>query len=384
MGTVLIVEDDKSFQLNLTEGFKAYKDRFQTVVANDGLEALTILNKQTVDLVLTDLKMPRMDGFELMAHLSSNYPEIPVIVMTAFGTPDMEENLRGMGAFQYIEKPIDFLSLVEKIISGLESTSQGFVTGVSLTSFLQLLELDKKSCTLTIHFGSETGTIYFSQGDLIDAVSRNLTGLEAAFEIIGWDDVKIEIGNSCQINAREINEPLGYVLLEAARRKDEQHAVQSAPPQSPPDTQPEPQPVTTTPPQPPVQQAAAAAPARPTAPVATAAKRPIDQFISLLNSKPEISGYILLSKAGKVILHKTVAPEQLGAFITYMAAAGEEIKKALGTRGGRQFILLTLKDEDNILILTGKQLVIGINLTDATQPELLADRLRQALNQVTL
>ncbi len=122
MDIVLIVEDDKSFQLSLTEGFQSYNSKFETIVADDGLEALTILNKQEVNLVLTDLKMPRMDGFELMAHLSSNYPEIPVIVMTAFGTPDMEKNLRGMGAFQYIEKPIEFSSLVEKILSGLEGT----------------------------------------------------------------------------------------------------------------------------------------------------------------------------------------------------------------------------------------------------------------------
>lgn len=372
MNTVLIVDDDKSFQLNLTEGFKTYKNKFQTVVANDGLEALTILNKQKIDLVLTDLKMPRMDGFELMAHLSSNYPEIPVIVMTAFGTPDMEKNLREMGAFQYIEKPIDFSSLVEKILSGLESTSKGFVTGVSLTSFLQLLELDKKTCTLTIHFGNETGTIYFNQGNLIDAVSRNRSGIEAAFEIIGWNDVKIEIANSCMITEPEINEPLGFLLLEAARRKDEEDHGQSVP-----DTPAQP-----TPRQPAFQRPTA----KPRPATISAAKplQPIDQFVRLLHSKPDISGYILLSKTGKVVLNKSSNPDQLGAFITYMAAAGEEIKTALGTRGGRQFILLTLAGKDSILILTGKHLVAGIMVTEATQPEILADRLREPLNKITL
>ncbi len=366
MNTVLIVEDDKSFQLSLTEGFAPYKTTFQTVVANDGLEALTVLNKQKVNLVLTDLKMPRMDGFELMAHLSSNYPEIPVIVMTAFGTPDMEKNLRGMGAFQYIEKPIDFSSLVEKILAGLESTSKGFVSGVSLTSFLQLLELDKKTCTLTIHYGKESGTIYFKQGDLLDAVSRNNSGIEAAYEIIGWDDVKIEIANSCLITERAINEPLGYLILEAARQKDEKaHAKPHA----------------TTPSKP------KQSPATPTGQArvkTTKAASPTDQLLHFLQSKPEISGYILLSKAGKIILNKTQRPDQLGAFVTYMAAAGEEIKSALGTRGGRQFIHLTLKEADNIMILTGTHLVIGLIIKDTTQPDILADRLREPLNKVLL
>ncbi len=370
MNTVLIVEDDKSFQLSLTEGFTSYKDTFQTVVANDGLEALTILNKTKIDLVLTDLKMPRMDGFELMAHLSSNYPEIPVIVMTAFGTPDMEENLRGMGAFQYIEKPIDFSSLVEKVLAGLESTSKGFVTGVSLTSFLQLLELDKKTCTLTVHHGNETGTIYFERGDLLDAVSKNNSGLQAAYEIISWEDVKIEIANSCMITERAITEPLGYVILEAARQKDEQaHAdktnvKKAAPPQQPP-------------------QQKKIVPKQPV-PSTDKTLSPIEQLIRFLQSKPEVSGYILLSKAGKIIYNKTASPDQLGSFITYMAAAGEEIKSALGTRGGRQFTHLSLSGKNNIMILTGTHLVIGLVISKTTQPELLADRLREALNRVTL
>lgn len=369
MNTVLIVEDDKSFQLSLTEGFAPYKTTFQTVVANDGLEALTVLNKQKVNLVLTDLKMPRMDGFELMAHLSSNYPEIPVIVMTAFGTPDMEKNLRGMGAFQYIEKPIDFSNLVEKILAGLESTSKGFVTGVSLTSFLQLLELDKKTCTLTIHHGRESGTIYFRQGDLLDAVSRDNSGIKAAYEIIGWDDVKIEIANSCMITESAINEPLGYIILEAARQKDEKaHAKpQASPPPKPKQSQPSP-----------------VAPTGRAEAKTTKVASPTDQLLHFLQSKPEISGYILLSKAGKIVLNKTNRPDQLGAFVTYMAAAGEEIKSALGTLGGRQFIHLTLNEADNIMILTGNHLVIGLIIKDTTQPDILADRLREPLNKVLL
>jgi CheY-like chemotaxis protein len=52
-----------------------------------GKEAVQILDATGVDLVVTDLRMPKMDGFELLAHMSGNYPDIPVIVMTAYGTP---------------------------------------------------------------------------------------------------------------------------------------------------------------------------------------------------------------------------------------------------------------------------------------------------------
>lgn len=364
MDTVLIVEDDKSFQLNLVEGFKAYKDKFQTIVANDGLEALTILNKQEINLVLTDIKMPRMDGFELMAHLSTNYPEIPVIIMTAFGTPDMERNLKGMGASQYIEKPIDFSSLVEKVLGCLESTSKGFVTGVSLTSFLQLLEIDKKTCTLTIHSGRNTGTIYFNQGDLIEAVSPDKTGIEAAYEIISWSNVKIEIANSCMISEREISEPLGFIILEASRLQDERNDAVATQGRADQRGKTERQPVK--------------------APAAARPIHSIQHFTALLDSKQEISGYAILSKSGNMIQNKISANDKLGNFITYIAAASDEIKKALGTKGGRQFALLTLSDNNRILVLAGKQLVAGFKIDKSTQPEILADRLREALNNVTI
>ncbi|MBU3983418.1 MAG: response regulator, partial [Proteobacteria bacterium] len=161
MNTVLIVDDDESFLLSLIDGFKSYEDQFGIITAHNGEEAVTILDEQDIHLVLTDLKMPKMDGFALVAHLSAHHPELPVIVMTAFGTPDIEENLKEIGAFQYIEKPIDFNLLVTKILKGLEGRSKGFITGVSLSSFLQLLELDKKTCTVTVRSGKHQGNMYF-------------------------------------------------------------------------------------------------------------------------------------------------------------------------------------------------------------------------------
>ena len=57
------------------------------------------MDSTEVDLVVTDLRMPKMDGFELLAHMSGQYPNIPVIVMTAYDTPEIEERLKDMGVF---------------------------------------------------------------------------------------------------------------------------------------------------------------------------------------------------------------------------------------------------------------------------------------------
>jgi len=74
---VLIVDDEKPFLLSLTDGLASYAKDFTVVTAMNGKEAVTILDSTGVDLVVTDLRMPKMDGFELLAHISSNYPDIP-------------------------------------------------------------------------------------------------------------------------------------------------------------------------------------------------------------------------------------------------------------------------------------------------------------------
>ena len=119
MKNLLLVDDEKSFLLSLEDMLKDSAEKYSVQTANNGKEAVDILEKGNIDLVVTDLKMPEMDGFDLIAYISGSKPNMPVIAMTAFGTPDMENRLMEMGAFQYIEKPIDFPTLLGKIKGGL-------------------------------------------------------------------------------------------------------------------------------------------------------------------------------------------------------------------------------------------------------------------------
>ncbi len=122
MKTVLIVDDERSFLRLLEEGFRAHRQEFVVITAENGRQAVEHLRTRPVDLVVTDIKMPQMDGFELLSYLKEFHPGIPVILTTAFGTHDIEERLRAMGASQYLEKPLDFEVLVEKIVEELAET----------------------------------------------------------------------------------------------------------------------------------------------------------------------------------------------------------------------------------------------------------------------
>ena len=95
---VLIVDDDREMLLSLEEGLSKYDETFSIMTAEDGLGAVDELKNSTISLVVTDLKMPKMDGFSLLSHIMEHYPEIPVIIITGYSTSEMERLAREGGA----------------------------------------------------------------------------------------------------------------------------------------------------------------------------------------------------------------------------------------------------------------------------------------------
>jgi CheY-like chemotaxis protein len=119
MKYVLIVDDEKTFQLTLLDGLRTFERDFRVLTAENGEKAEEILKTLPVDLVVTDLKMPEMDGFELLAYIKKRHPHTPVVVMTAFGNPELEQWLRSLGIHGYLEKPFEFYDLTNNIYAGL-------------------------------------------------------------------------------------------------------------------------------------------------------------------------------------------------------------------------------------------------------------------------
>lgn len=115
--TILLVDDHKPFRDSLAkilggEGFRVFP-------ASDGEEALDILRKEFIHLVLTDLKMPKMDGVELLKVAKTIRPEVEVILITGYGTVDTAVTAMKDGAFDYIQKPFkprEILKLVRKAV----------------------------------------------------------------------------------------------------------------------------------------------------------------------------------------------------------------------------------------------------------------------------
>ncbi|MCF7943342.1 MAG: sigma-54 dependent transcriptional regulator [Spirochaetia bacterium] len=112
--TILIADDEKNIRTGLAKSLKM--EGYQVELAEDGIQAWNFINSGHADLVISDLRMPRMSGEDLLIKITSAYPTIPVIILTGHGTIESAVNAMRDGAFDFVTKPInlDRLSLLVK------------------------------------------------------------------------------------------------------------------------------------------------------------------------------------------------------------------------------------------------------------------------------
>ncbi|MBW1926675.1 MAG: response regulator [Deltaproteobacteria bacterium] len=103
---ILIADDEKVVRILLSEVLKPYG--YKIDIAEDGVKAIEYINKNTYDLVITDYKMPKMDGLELTRHIRSKYPSTPILIVTGNGPV---HQLLESGATACITKPFNILEL---------------------------------------------------------------------------------------------------------------------------------------------------------------------------------------------------------------------------------------------------------------------------------
>lgn len=104
-GKLLIVDDQNGIRVLLVEVFNS--EGYETFEASNGKLALDIVEKEDPDLVLLDMKIPGMDGLEILKRVKKIKPEIKVIMMTAYGELEMIKEARAMGALMHFTKPFD-------------------------------------------------------------------------------------------------------------------------------------------------------------------------------------------------------------------------------------------------------------------------------------
>lgn len=218
---ILLVDDEEIFLSSLSEGLRRRFPEMTFRTARDGEAALDSLGEHSADLVITDLKMPRMDGFQLIAAMHSRYPAVPLLIMTAHSTELSEGKAMSAGALHCIDKPVDLAELARRIDELFSTGAIATLRGVSLAAFLQLLGLERKSGIVDVRGDTTRARLYLRGGQIIHAEDERESGLNAALRAVSLDDVEIHFRPGSVPKVPTIDLPLTQILLDAARMRDE-------------------------------------------------------------------------------------------------------------------------------------------------------------------
>jgi CheY-like chemotaxis protein/cytidylate kinase len=119
---LLLVDDEKEFVQTLSDRLKLRE--FNSEIAFDGEEALKITEKEETEVMILDLKMPGIDGFEVLRKIKKNKPHIEVIILTGHGSEDDRQKCLDLGAFAYLQKPADIELLTDTMKQAYEKISK--------------------------------------------------------------------------------------------------------------------------------------------------------------------------------------------------------------------------------------------------------------------
>lgn len=216
--TLLVVEDDRATLSLYRAGLKGLQG-FKIIMAENGGQALAMLRNEPVHVLVTDLNMPVMDGFNLIAKVSRFYPQVPIIVMTGLDESQHLNTPLQLGAIRILTKPPRLTLLMDAVRAAAQFEPAGMVRGIGLNSILQLLNWEKKSCTLTVKSEAGMGLLYLKAGEVVHAAYRADEGLPAAYEILCWDKPDIEFVETCRVE-QTIDLPLTELLMNAAMITD--------------------------------------------------------------------------------------------------------------------------------------------------------------------
>ncbi|NOX79962.1 MAG: response regulator [Deltaproteobacteria bacterium] len=220
---VLIVDDEEDMIWSLQKNLP--NENLQVIIftASSGEEALSILEKTKIDLIVTDIRMPGISGIDLLIAVRNTYPDIEVIVMTAFPSSESKAEVMEKGGLRFIEKPFDIKEMRDSVHSALKMDShfEGKMTGIRLTDIVQIHHLSQASTVLRINDDGREGVIYFSEGTIVHATCDDLVGEEAFYKLMSFKGGTMETFYMDKFPESTISTPVDVLLLKGTLREDE-------------------------------------------------------------------------------------------------------------------------------------------------------------------
>jgi DNA-binding response OmpR family regulator len=217
------------------------KAGYSVTTAADGLDALAKIESMAPDLVLSDTRLPKLDGYALVRRLKERpeWAAIPVVFLTS--QKSIEDKIRGLelGVEDYLTKPIFVRELIARVNLLLARRTQeniaqqrtvtqtgrtrftGSTQDMAVVDLLQTFEVSRKSGVVHLSTTGQDARIYFRDGKIVDAELGRLRGEEAVYRALVWNEADFEVEFSPVKNDDVIDNTTQAILMEGMRRVDE-------------------------------------------------------------------------------------------------------------------------------------------------------------------
>jgi DNA-binding response OmpR family regulator len=202
----------------IANGLTLARPRWGVISTHHPAEALSVLERHSaLDAIVTELTFDRSAdaGRAFIRQVARRWPEIPIFVLSSVDPQDA----RGLETAELIPKPPDIDFLVARIDRVIRRKRESLVRGIALPTFLQILEIDRKTCTVVVSHGGRVGEIFLRDGKLIHAQMQRTQGKEALFEMLSMPEHSLRVLDNCEAE-RTITVSLAALLMEWSVRED--------------------------------------------------------------------------------------------------------------------------------------------------------------------
>jgi CheY-like chemotaxis protein len=234
---ILLLDDDEQMLELYQELLRQLPSKPEVHVSNSGARAIALLESEPFTLLITDLRMPKMDGLQVLAIVRRKYPHLRIIVLTGVLDEEYRSRAYALGVDMFWQKAgsaEEFQLLrdcVESFLDRVVHSETGFrgMQSKSLVDLIQLECLSQSSAVLHISQGAVSGKIWVQNGEIIDAAAASFTGEDAFKEILSWKSGHFELQPAEPDHPRTIHHSAQGLLLDSAQALDEWRGQQAGP-----------------------------------------------------------------------------------------------------------------------------------------------------------
>jgi len=233
---ILLLDDDEQMLDLYQELLKQLPSQPEVHVCNSGARALAVLESDSFTLLITDLRMPKMDGLQVLSIVRRKFPHLRIIVLTSVLDEEYRSRAYAQGVELFWQKPSSgeevqqFQDCIESLLDREIRHEGGFrgMQSKSLVDLIQLECLSRSSSVLHVTQAGLHGKIWVQNGEIIDSATANFTGEEAFKEILSWRSGNFEILPAEPEHPRTITNSSQGLLLDTVQAIDEMQGQQTA------------------------------------------------------------------------------------------------------------------------------------------------------------